>query len=298
MDLPIQITLPEGFLNEEVRCGYTVSEKMKAVWAVELDLLVEFQHICELLNIKYFLDSGSLLGVIRDERFIPWDDDIDVIMLRKDYDVLISNYSLFRNPYFLQHATTEFGYSRPHAQLRNTKTCAMIPSEKGRVQFNQGIFIDIFVLDGISEDWSKEFNTIIRMRNHIKKINYPPTSNRVARLLKEIRKHGIIARWGSQQKIYQDLENYVRGFDKTEYVDKVLFREKESQVKRLKRDWFDKSEQKKLEFVPCTIPAEYDEILKVYYGLDYIIPRLEATMHGQGGNMMFDPYKSYKEYMK
>ena len=52
MELPIKITLPDGFLDEEIRCGYTVTSKMKAVWAVELDLFHELSKVCDKYGIR------------------------------------------------------------------------------------------------------------------------------------------------------------------------------------------------------------------------------------------------------
>ena len=130
----LKIKLPKGFLNEEIRNGYVVSSQMKEVWAIELDLLVEFDRVCKEIGVKYFLDSGTLLGAVRHKGFIPWDDDIDVSMLREDYDRLVQRGpSLFKAPYFFQCAYTDEGYYRFHAQLRNSETTGMLPYEKHRL---------------------------------------------------------------------------------------------------------------------------------------------------------------------
>src|SRR3712207_3357568 len=96
-------TMPDSFLEEEIRCGYRVSAQMKRVWAVELDLLAKFVDVCERHELRYFLDSGTLIGAIRHQGFIPWDDDIDVSMPRKDYDKLWEiAQTEFSYPYFFQ----------------------------------------------------------------------------------------------------------------------------------------------------------------------------------------------------
>ena len=148
--------LPAGFFDEEERLGYRVSSEMKKIWAIELELMEELDRVCSRLNLRYFLDSGTLLGAVRDGHFIPWDDDIDVILLREDYDTLIQKGEhLFSQDYHLQCAYTDVDYPRGHAQLRKKNTCAMIPYEAKHVKFDQGIFIDIFVLDGVTTDEQK-----------------------------------------------------------------------------------------------------------------------------------------------
>ena len=66
----LSIKLPEGFLNKETRCGFTVSEKLKEVWAVELDLLSEFDRVCKKYGIKYHRIQTPLL--FPDRGYRPW----------------------------------------------------------------------------------------------------------------------------------------------------------------------------------------------------------------------------------
>ena len=144
----IKLSLPSGFLEEEVRCDYTVSKEMKKVWAVELDLLSEFQRVCKLHDLKYSVCGGTLLGAIRHKGFIPWDDDIDVMMMRDEYEKLCKLADEFKHPYFFQTEETDPGSLRGHAQLRNSETTGILKRElKFKRPFNQGVFIDIFPLD-------------------------------------------------------------------------------------------------------------------------------------------------------
>ena len=84
----INLVLEDSFFEEEIRSGYTVSSEMKKIWAVELDLLNEFSKVCQKHQLKWFVHAGTLLGAIRHKGFIPWDDDIDVVMPRADYEKL------------------------------------------------------------------------------------------------------------------------------------------------------------------------------------------------------------------
>ena len=146
MKLPIRIELPEGFLGEEVRCGYTVSEKQKKVWAIELDLLAEFDRVCKKHSIRYQIFAGTLLGAVRHSGFIPWDDDIDVCLLREDYDRLIKNRDEFRHPYFLQTPDNDKRFFSVHTRLRNSETTGIIKGQADE-SYNNGIFMDVFVMD-------------------------------------------------------------------------------------------------------------------------------------------------------
>lgn len=79
----------EYYIGGEME-GFYVTGMMKRSWAASLEVLIELDRICKKHDIKYFLMYGSLLGAIRHEGFIPWDDDIDVGMLREDYNRFIA----------------------------------------------------------------------------------------------------------------------------------------------------------------------------------------------------------------
>ena len=81
---------PRSFFENEVRSGFFVSSMMKRCWASALKILQEIDRICRLHEIRWFLYGGALLGAVRHQGFIPWDDDIDIIMLRADLERFIN----------------------------------------------------------------------------------------------------------------------------------------------------------------------------------------------------------------
>lgn len=75
----------EDYFQEEEREGFVVSSMMKRVWAAQLVVLEEIGRVCQKLKIPFWADWGTMLGAVRHHGFIPWDDDMDICMMRKDY---------------------------------------------------------------------------------------------------------------------------------------------------------------------------------------------------------------------
>lgn len=165
-----------GFLEAEEKI-LIVNPETKKLWAVLIDLLVEFKRVCEKHNIVWSIDGGTMLGARRHGGFIPWDDDVDVIMFREEYEKLKSVADDFKPPYFLQNNDTDPECVRGHAQFRNSATTAILRGEfDGRrafYRYNQGVFLDIFVLDNIPDDNDERkafFGKLRRMRNRMTSI--------------------------------------------------------------------------------------------------------------------------------
>lgn len=117
-----------------------------------LDILKAFIRVCEKHNLTYFLVYGTALGAIRHKGFIPWDDDIDVGMPRKDYEKYIQLQSEYEGtPYFIQTFKTDPCYIYNYAKLRDSSTTFLENAFKNH-RINQGLFIDIFPVDGMSRE--------------------------------------------------------------------------------------------------------------------------------------------------
>ena len=83
------ISFPEEFFLEEERCGFTISAKMKKAWAIQLTVLDKIMEIAGKNGISLWADYGTLLGAVRHKGYVPWDDDIDICLMREDYMKLL-----------------------------------------------------------------------------------------------------------------------------------------------------------------------------------------------------------------
>lgn len=122
---------------------------LKELQKIQLEILIEFDRICGENNIKYRLHAGTLLGAIRHKGFIPWDDDIDVCMLRTDYEKFIKICEKgLSTKYFLQISETDAEYIHSFARIRKNNTL-LLQDTYSDIDMHHGIFIDIFPMDNV-----------------------------------------------------------------------------------------------------------------------------------------------------
>lgn len=121
--------------------------RLRQLQLCELEILQEFVRICQKHDLNYYLIAGTLLGAVRHQGFIPWDDDIDVVMLRKDYDRFaeICKEEL-DSKYFYQSPDTDPHYFLTYAKLRKNDT-EVFEERFQHSEFHKGVFLDVFPLD-------------------------------------------------------------------------------------------------------------------------------------------------------
>ena len=287
--------LPESFFRAETLCEFYVDENMKKVWAIELDLLHEFDRVCRRHGLKYFLIFGSLLGAVRHHGFIPWDDDMDVIMPRSDYETFLTLGGEFNAPYFLQTIRTDPGFYYAHAKLRNSETAA-IDYPFLYQGFNLGCFIDILPLDNFDpqngEETFHEINRLILENSVAMRLTHPALSERDR---ERVRRHSGIDPMEAFERIdflsRQSNETY------TGYVSILA-----ATTYGMKKDVFPAecfSECVSCDFhgIETFIPCGYDKVLSVTYGDYRKLPPVEkrGAWHS---NLVFYPDIPYGQALK
>lgn len=292
---------PESFFIEEDRLGFHIDKNRKELWAVELDMLLELDRVCKKLKIKYFLDGGTLLGAARDGRIIPWDDDIDVAMLRDDYDRFVREApDEFDYPLFLQTGYTEKNYFRGHCQLRNSLTSALLPNEWTKVSFNQGVFLDIFVLDDVfPEKLNRQYaERAMLWKTRKKWYHHDYHKNPIRYAVRWARYLLYHLRYPDSASFYRKIEHIFRSQEKSAYVDYLMLNAGPEQLHYLKRSWYEQTLFLCFEGFEFPVPKGYREYLQTYYGEDYMTPQNIPSMHNAGGQVIYDVNQPYTELIK
>ena len=237
----------------------------------ELDILAEIDKICKKYDIQYFAVGGTLLGAVRHSGFIPWDDDIDIGMLRDDYErfLTIAKDEL-PSKYMLQHYTTEASTPTYFAKVRNKNTL-FYEKYAESIPMCKGIYIDIFPFDKVS-DSSREnkwisFVSLFLFEIYIAKsvsVITDPIPSRQTRFFSSLRKiTHLLVKPIPKNKAYHWLDMYLRKRNNScasmiSYGGKSGGRVPENKVFPLKNLPF--------ENIIIPVPCDTDYVLTQQYG--------------------------------
>lgn len=129
-------------------------ETLRQIQMIQLEMLIEVDRICKLCKIKYNIIAGTLLGAVRHGGYIPWDDDADVALLRPEYEKFRQAVKTELDSsrfYFQDHRRTK-GYRWGYGKLRRKNTI-FLREHQEHMPYKQGVFIDIFPLDGVPDNY-------------------------------------------------------------------------------------------------------------------------------------------------
>ena len=248
---------------------------MKLIGEVEykkvlVDELRYLDKFCKTNNITYYLFYGTLIGAMRHEGFIPWDDDLDIIMFRNDYDRFCKIFNESSDRYKLVSTETNPDFTAPLAKVIDTKT--YLKQNYGYDEkVELGVYIDVFVLDDLPEgeanrnnyyDQSLVLTENWRIANHKLKYDGDSYLKCILRYIRFLPKHI------HGYKYYLDCINkHAIKYNNTNssYVANLTFSNVPKENAIYKRDDF-KIEKAMFEGIECPIPSGYDRLLTISYG--------------------------------
>ncbi len=288
--------LGEDFFKEEVRCDYLISAEMKLIWAMELDLFLVFSEICDKYKLRYFVFYGGLLGAIRHNGFIPWDDDLDVAMPREDYEIFVKVATQeLDKPYSLQ---TPFTYPNCFYSVITLRNClgTFTPTIFKNLDYNKGIPLDIFPIDYCDpETYISDREIIYRKIKRCSTYMKYLCGVNSEKQNQDIEEYGIdnpLEAWKDIHRIASNPSYKSTGYcGVPTLIANLNYKAKLYPVKDFKEIILHKFEN-----IEIPIPIGYDNILTTLYG-DYMRfpPQKDRGIKTEG--IIFNPYIPYENYI-
>lgn len=249
-------------------------EKLRKLQLSELEILKKFLKICEENNLRYFILGGTLLGAVRHKGFIPWDDDIDIGMPRKDYEKLDKILYKYQTENFKKREVEHHTF----IQIINPKKKIFLNMSK--IKEETGAWIDIFPMDGMIENkilrklhmfrilfWRmlfqySNFSKVINLSNKKKRPFYENILITLGETLKLEEKL-------NKNKIRINLEKVLRkySYDTSNEVGNFMGVYKFKEM--FKKNIYDEVQEYEFENIKLIGPKNYDFVLKQLYG-DYM----------------------------
>ncbi len=288
---------------------YQVSERLRKVQLVELDLIKKFKAICEKHHLKYYAFGGTCLGTVRHQGFIPWDDDVDIAMEWPDYQKFLQiGPSECEYPYYFQSYLTEECADILHVRMRRTDTTGISEWEYQNIKdpnHNMGIWIDIMPLFNVPPADMKELREaqkekIFKLWQAIKgyyavtcmQYGYPPFPKYIPFIsdYEEMSRQYTITQMKNMYLsacVWEGESDEIGETAFKTYVEKFIY----------KREWFEKVIFLPFEDTTLACPEQYDKILTRQYG-DWRTPVMNSAFHVMKYADADTPYPEFLKRLK
>ncbi len=269
---------------------YMTEKTLKRLQSEELKILKEVDRICKKSGIKYFLTGGTLLGAVRHKGFIPWDDDLDIAMMRQEYDRFscIAETEL-GDQYVWQTMENDSEYPGPYGKVRIKGTVCLESSAK-KIK-NNGIYMDVFAVDDGYDSEIK--HTILKHRlTHLGRMLFVKSG---FKLWIKDGKYNIVKKLAFTPYIlaanFMSHETIVRKYNylrkKAKAGDWVYEQEGNNAAHRYKKAWIEPLKQMKFEDGVFPVPNCIHRYLKTAYG-DYMVLPPENKRYNRHGFSYLD----------
>lgn len=263
---------------------------LKELKSVLLELLKEFDRVCKKYNIPYVVFCGTALGTVRHKGFIPWDDDLDVSMLRSDYERFLEVApGELKGEYYLQAEVSE-NWPMNFSKLRKNNTTCLEKYHPKMKNIHEGIYIDIFPCDNADDrEWVRKiqfYASRVTLAKALWKRGYETDSKK--------KKLFMACCCLLPLKLFRKIAIQKKKND-SEYVQTFLACTSRYKKGIYKRSWFTERVEMDFEDMKVPISAHYDELLTTMYG-DYMTLPSEEDRKVKEHAILIDTERNYTEY--
>jgi len=264
---------------KEKNIHYEEVTDISEIQQMELGIMEYIHEVCQKIGVKYFLAYGSLIGAVRHQGFIPWDDDMDICMLRDDYEKL-QDYMIAHpdERYELMSYKNNVNYVYPFMKVQDNHT--YLVEEDVRIDSDMGIYVDIFPVDGYEDDQAfKDKMTKIIKKRQLSCYTFKGITNTKSLVNSIIRYISVIIFYFTNTNKYVSQIDELaksRKVEDYELVDYVVYKDMNKPV--WKREWLEQVEAGSFEGKEFMIPKHYHEILTSDYGNYMQLPPVEQQV--------------------
>lgn len=282
----------EDFFWPQIRDGFFIDATMKTMWAADMEVVARISEVCEKHNIQWYAAYGTLLGAIRHEGFVPWDDDMDIWVPRKGYNILMDALPKeLPEGYVLQSCFSKDGYNQFHTCVNNGSGVSI---RKEWLDEYHGcpftVAVDIFPLDYLPRNKGEE-DVILGLLELVSRgsalatgIKYEEYNEEQLELAfaelmeaKEYLENFCSFRFNMQYFEEGDWRMVASDFWKCGNYIAMLYDEEDSDYlvdymdyakcgHKHKKEWFAEAYSADFENILLPVPCGYDEVLKAVYG--------------------------------
>ena len=268
-----------------------IEEILPQLHEIQTKMAIELLDLCKKHGLHVWAGYGTLLGCVRHKGFIPWDDDMDFVMMREDFDRF--RQLIKEGKVSPSNPNISFGIDRIDVtKLRYNGTSMVMPRFKLNERINQSVWIDIFCLDSIPEgtvDFESKYQylrTMLRIDANAYQMSYASSRGIVSKAWHTFcNLHVALHR---KRYIWEKVRKVLNSASKvnTSMVANILLYgrtekyKKFSQIKKYKKEWFDETVYLPFDDIKLPCPKEYDSLLTEEYG-DYMTPVKNASLHGE-----------------